>query len=146
GLAAARANRGARLAAMGVTALPPDRALEGLGRVLQDDHPQLAIVRLNTDRWLASVAAGPRSILAGLSAEEERMTVIARGADLRTQLLEAKPNARAAILTGQIKTRLARVLQLQIDQIREDTPFRSMGMDSLTSVELRNLLEATFEL
>jgi acyl carrier protein len=61
---------------------------------------------------------------------------------LRKTLEDAKPEERAAVLEEHLREQLGRVLRLPASSIERRAPFSSFGVDSLTSLELRNHLES----
>ena len=61
---------------------------------------------------------------------------------VREALLQAAPSERPALLKTRIAEEISRVLLLPDAEIDSLAPFRSLGMDSLMMLELRNRLEA----
>jgi acyl carrier protein len=86
------------------------------------------------------LAASP--LLAELrQATEEAAT---QTSELLRQLDSAPPSERRALLTAHVRLHLAKVLGLKpSDPIDLDRGFFDLGMDSLTSAELRNRLQAS---
>lgn len=98
-------------------------------RQLLDARPMLADSRLwlelLRERGQPAPSAGPQ---------------VAR---LREALRQAKPEDRRARLEAHLSKQLGKLLRLEPERIERQTPFKKLGMDSLMSFELRNLLEAT---
>ncbi|WNE94027.1 acyltransferase domain-containing protein [Streptomyces luomodiensis] len=109
-----------------------------LSRALGSGLGQLAVMRLNLRHWFESCpSATGTPVLEGLehSGDEsgsfsERLA--AAGAGQRPALLEEHLVEQLALTLGQDAARLDR-----------SVPFRSMGLESLMAVELRNRLEST---
>ena len=128
---------------MGVIPMSPARALEAFGRILQQNNPQVVVAQLDAARWSALNVADASDLLATLARSEgQSMPPASRSTTLREKLLAVDPSFRASLLATHLKAELATVLQLRPSQIRETTPFRSMGMDSLTSLDFRNRVES----
>jgi len=144
GMAAAQPSRERRLLGMGLTPLPPAQALDALAQAMQQNCPQVAVMRLNARQWMASMAGGS-TLLAELVGSESAQ-VATDSMSIRDQVLGAEPAFRAPLLAAHLSAQLAKVLQFSLGQIRDDMPFRNMGMDSLTSLEFKNGLEATLGL
>ncbi|MDI1477097.1 type I polyketide synthase [Polyangium sp. y55x31] len=148
GLAAAARNRGARLAHRGLESLSPEEGHQALLRILASSSAELAIMRFDLRRWLEALpqaAASPfwselrKERVSGPSATAGQTSV--------RRTIDGKPEGeRRAAVEGHLRTCLARVLQVDAAGIDLAASFTDLGMDSLTSLELRNRLETTLEL
>jgi acyl carrier protein len=144
GLAAERADRGARLLREGLGSLAPDRGLEILDKLLLGDCPPHVIAaRLDVERWCGCHPAAKRSpILSRL-----RTPVASAGRavhpsdDLRDRLRVAGPEALPSLLVDHLRKRAAEVLRLPPHRLKVDRPLKVLGFDSLMTLELRNRLE-----
>jgi acyl carrier protein len=138
GLAAAEANRGARLEAQGLESLDPARGLAALGSLLDQDVTAAAVLQLDLERWAeAHPAAGtPFYELAREGASDTA------AAGLRETLLLAAADRRLTLLEGFVREQLTHVLRLAPERLGTGTPLKSLGLDSLMALELRNRLES----
>jgi acyl carrier protein len=65
-------------------------------------------------------------------------------ADMRAALLAAKPGRpRRTLLEQHIREQIAQVVRMSPSRIDRDTPFGTLGLDSLMALECRNRLEAS---
>jgi acyl transferase domain-containing protein/acyl carrier protein len=144
GLAASQDNRGARLASRGMRSLTPAEGLTALRRVLDEGRAQVGVAPLDVRQWVEFYPAAASSpMLSRLRTEAPASGGRAAGeAELVEQLARAEPAARPSLLLGFVRGQAARVLRIAEDKLDPSAPLTSFGMDSLTSLELRNRLEA----
>jgi NADPH:quinone reductase-like Zn-dependent oxidoreductase len=137
---AARLNHGARMAAIGIMSIPPKQGLDALGRLFGADAAQVAVMPFNVRRWREMVPVAAELPL--FSELVERREADRQGAArFRTALLDAAPAERRSMLERHLAEQVAQVLRTSPSRINPDTPFNSMGLDSLMGLELRNRLE-----
>jgi aryl carrier-like protein len=132
GLAAAQANRGARLRSEGIGSLWPQDCTRILERLLGQEIVQIAAIDLAsfdaTDPLFAEMVAGmPPSDTA--SHVRHQLSSMASAED-RLRFLEAH-------LTEQI----VRVIKVSPTTLDIQTPFKSLGLDSLMAIQLTNRLK-----
>ncbi len=138
----------ARLDQRGVRTLSPTDALAGLADVVAASSlqgpPQGIVARIDWARFLPLYQqAGRRAFLAEL--EPEAPDVAAVTPSGTTQLVERLTNApvqqRKKLVTDYLRDAVAEVTRVDAAEIREDTGFFDLGMDSLMAVELRRRIE-----
>jgi acyl carrier protein len=142
GGAAASEERGARLARQGVRNLTPDEGHALLARLLDAGVTQVGAVPIDVRRWLdfyPQAAASPRFAELVASAPQVRA---GQGAALRQQLQEAPPAERRRLLEKLLRGIVSSVLRLEPEQIDRRAPFKSLGIDSLMGLEMKNRLVA----
>jgi myxalamid-type polyketide synthase MxaE and MxaD len=145
GLAAAREDRGARLARHGLGSLTPEQGLAAMDQLLRARSVQAAVMPFDVGRWRdgnATAASSP--LLARLAGESGSPSGdgVAPGS-LREALLGVAPGRRRrALLEAHLRDRVAQVLRLAPIRVDVNKPLRALGLDSLMGLEMRNRLEA----
>ncbi|MEE1803371.1 type I polyketide synthase [Streptomyces sp. JV176] len=145
GLAASDERRGARLTERGMGGFPAHEAWPALTRMLEHDEPVVGYVPLDPAQWFDAypdTAALPSWELLRAAADGGAAAPPSGG--LRDRLLSASPDARADIGEAAVRELAGRVLRLPPERVGPETPFKTLGLDSLMSLELRNRLEAAF--
>nr|AQW44889.1 polyketide synthase [Corallococcus coralloides] len=148
GLAAAADVRGDRLSYRGVGSLSPAEGVAALARLLERPRPVVGVLRFDVRQWFEFY---PRTASVPFFAELPRESEAPRagsaeGASLRQALEAASPAGRLDILEGHLREQLGRVLRIPAARIDRTAPFKSIGVDSLMSLELRNRIEASIGL
>jgi NADPH:quinone reductase-like Zn-dependent oxidoreductase/acyl carrier protein len=151
GLAAQR-QQGGMQGLQGLSALSPAAGLEVFGRLLEINPPQALATGLDTASWCqAHPAAGRSTLFAALLAEAqtasdtETRPSTERG--VRASLLAAEPGRpRRTLLESFIQEQVGQVLRLPPARVDLHKPLRTLGMDSLMTIEFRNRLETSLGL
>jgi acyl carrier protein len=143
GFAAPALKHAQRLAVRGVSPFTEAEGHALLDRALAPDAPaSQALLRFDARRWLEAYPHAATPFFAELSTSA---TTASHGA-LRQQLASAPVAERRAAVARLVEDLLERVLGMPSERIDPDTPFRFYGLDSATSLELRNNLEASLSL
>ncbi|MDJ1133667.1 type I polyketide synthase [Streptomyces iconiensis] len=149
GLAAADGRRGVRLQERGMGGFAPEEAWAALVRMLGRDEPVTGYVPLQLRQWFDAypdtAALGSWERLRAAAGDGEERA--GGGGDFLARLLAKEPGAdRLAAAGEEVRALAGRVLRLDPEQVRDGTPFKELGLDSLMGLELRNRLEAAFGL
>ncbi len=145
GMAAVGADRGERLEARGLASLSPAAGLAALERVLEAQPTQVAVMSLDMKVYTAAYPAAAHSaLLAELSASGTATAPAADGPQgLKERLLAVEPGRRRLeTVHAFLKEQVGKVLRQSAARLDVDKPFRTLGLDSLMGLELRNRLES----
>nr|ARS01475.1 NcmAIII [Saccharothrix syringae] len=136
-----------QLRARGLPLMAPDLALEALRQVLDDDETALVVADVDWARFVpVFTSAGARPLLdelpearAAAGGDDDRP-----GADgLAARLASVPPAEAERVVLGLVRAHAAAVLgHAGPDAVEPTRPFRELGFDSLTAVELRGRLAA----
>ena len=144
---AARGTTASRAGAQGLAPLAPTEGMEALGVLLRENVTQVSVAPINWEvlgRQPALTAAAP--LLSELVAEARSRAGHDRGTEVRASRIDfaqLPAPERLAQLVALVRRELATVLALggSAESIAVDQQFTSLGLDSLTAVELRNRLQ-----
>jgi acyl transferase domain-containing protein/acyl carrier protein len=135
------------LTRMGLEALQPEPAIETLGQLLGTDLIQTTVAKVDWSVFRAIYEAKGRSSLLeklGVPVHAQEHQPLVEKLQLMRQLEKAPASKRQDLLIAHIQGEVAKVLGLNPSHLPGlDRGFFEMGMDSLTSVELKNRLEAS---
>ncbi|NMO19735.1 SDR family NAD(P)-dependent oxidoreductase [Pyxidicoccus fallax] len=149
GLAAARADRGERLAALGLESLVPDEGVAILGRLLRgtaDAH--VGIARIDWTRWRRTYpAADHASLLAEFLRSQENVSEKPpEGAPNLEELARMAPEERHRRVEAFLRRELVTLLELPRDLADSRLPLVRFGFDSLMGMKLKARLELSLGL
>ncbi|QDE84178.1 type I polyketide synthase [Myxococcus xanthus] len=142
GLAAAQSNRGARLAQRGSDSLTPAEGNAILGRLLDGDVTQMAVMPLDLRKWVEFYPRAKSSpwLSELVPASAGEGVQAAREVALLEALRTATPRDARVALEKFVREQLGRVLRLDSARIDAEAPLQGFGLDSLMGLELRNRL------
>ncbi|WIY01905.1 SDR family NAD(P)-dependent oxidoreductase [Amycolatopsis mongoliensis] len=133
----------------GVGAMPPERALLALGQAIDRDETVLTVADVDWDRFVRGfTAARPRPLLDDLPAvrralEAQRTEPESTPESFAGKLIGLPPAEQERVVLDHVRDAIARVLgHAGAEEIDANRPFKEIGFDSLTAVELRNRLRA----
>jgi acyl transferase domain-containing protein len=145
---ASREGRNEALAKIGVRALPATTALEAMDRLAGWGATQAAVIDVDWPLFKSLHGwSGRGRLLSRVGAEgagpDDRTGRPEAG---RRGLFEWPVEDRPGRLVRHICERASGVLKLPRDKVDPDRPLLSFGLDSLTAMELKNVIESDFNL
>ena len=148
GLAAAQEKKGARISNRGMRGITSEEGNTILGRLLNGDVTQIGVVPIDFRQWVEFYPqAASSSRLSQLLQESRRSMRSKTGRTaLRDSLRTAAPMAQRDLLEHFIREQVAEVLRMDVSRIERQTTLKSLGIDSLMGLELRNRLEVGLDL
>ncbi len=153
GLASLKTIRGERLAARGLESISPQQGIAALEKFIYEDVAQIAVVSFDWERWQRSNPGTADQPYFDCLASSSSDGSIERGrrkdgeADLRDLILAAEAGRRRrSLLENHLQRQVAQVLKLPPPKVSLNRPLKTLGLDSLMSLELRNRLEASLGL
>ncbi len=142
GLATVHTRVVGRLAERGMQSLTLEEAKGVFLQLLAAPRTQLGVMRLEPRKWVEyypHLAGSP--LWNELLHDAPVAKAASQEAPFRAALRKAPPAERLAVLKGLVAQELGHILRLDARRIDHQTPFRQLGVDSLMSLEMRNLLE-----
>ncbi|MER5435287.1 SDR family NAD(P)-dependent oxidoreductase [Streptomyces sp. NPDC002588] len=148
GLAAQDDVRGARLGDRGMGSFPAEEAWAALVRFLEEDRQVVGYMPLNLRQWFDAYpdTAGQKTWEVLRRSQQSGAAGSGTDGAFLTLYGTADEGARLELVETRVRENVGRVLRLDPKTIDQEMPFKSLGLDSLMSLELRNRLEASFGL
>lgn len=151
GLAAAAGNRADRLSDEGVAPLSPAECTVLLELAYLQKKPVMGAFRFDIQKWQSTyTAAAGNPFYDNLRTSSENGSDPNNGnkdelsfTDFLSNLEDAE--SRHLAVEEKLREKVGTVVKLNPDQISNKTPFKSLGIDSLMSIQLKNQLEKTFD-
>ncbi|MGZ9224709.1 MAG: SDR family NAD(P)-dependent oxidoreductase, partial [Anaerolineales bacterium] len=144
GMASEQTNRGERLTLEGLLSISPQQGLEAMDHLLTVKRPQITVMAFQADQWLAAQPGAYGSSFFGDLRNSTETALPESGSrnDLRNTLLGMEPGRQRRLLFEKhVLEQVAYVLRMPPARLPADKPLRTLGLDSLMSLELRNRLE-----
>lgn len=145
---ATRSNTASRAGAQGLASLSPADGIAALDFVLRNNPTQVAVAPIDWPMLAAQLGSAPvppllRDLVAAARSLTERVRGTQTVREQRIDFAALDAAQRLPQLTSLVRRELAKVLGLSgpPESIAIDQTFSSLGIDSLTAVELRNRLQ-----
>jgi acyl transferase domain-containing protein/acyl carrier protein len=141
---AARPDRGGRLAGGGMQSLTPAEGAAALGRVLKGEAAQVAVMPVDWStlgRLSPTLATAPMVAALVASGAGPGPEDTPAAGSVAAIVFAAAPADRLQLLEAHLQQQVARVLRLPAAKLDVNRPLNTLGIDSLTAVELKNRIE-----
>jgi acyl transferase domain-containing protein/acyl-CoA synthetase (AMP-forming)/AMP-acid ligase II/acyl carrier protein len=139
GVAAERERRGERLAARGVSNMPPGQALEALGRLMAARATSAAVLAVD---WRGLTGPGSPFRLAPLYRHWiDGGDSLPQGASVGARLKSVDREEHHAVLVAALTAHVAVALRMPAEGLDPDRSLTWLGVDSLMAVALRTWIE-----
>jgi NAD(P)-dependent dehydrogenase (short-subunit alcohol dehydrogenase family)/acyl carrier protein len=137
----------------GIRPMAPERAVAALARAMDDDETFLAVADVDWAQFAKSFTAARRrplisdlpEVRQAMAGEQETDEPAgdAGAASLASRLAALPPAEQERVVTDHVRSAIASVLGYAAPgAVDTSRPFKDLGFDSLTSLELRNQLNA----
>jgi phthiocerol/phenolphthiocerol synthesis type-I polyketide synthase C len=146
GLAAAESNRLDRLAEEGVAPLDTTTCIDLYEQIAERKQPVTGAFSFDLSRWEQTYGTAAHNPFFSLLREGTFVAARAE-ASFRDHLLTLPdPGERLLLIEERLKEKVGQVVKMDPEKIANKTPFKSLGIDSLMSIQLKNQLEKAFDL
>ncbi|MCZ2392966.1 MAG: SDR family NAD(P)-dependent oxidoreductase [Chitinophagales bacterium] len=149
GLAASAENRSNRLEEEGVAPLSPIECTEWFDKMIQMDIPVIGAFRFELAKWQKAYPSVLKNhfydLLRKDGFDKEETLDVSKELSLTELLLNIDDvEIRLNTLENQLKGIVGHIVKLPADDIHIKTTFKSLGIDSLMSIQLKNQLEKAY--
>jgi phthiocerol/phenolphthiocerol synthesis type-I polyketide synthase C len=127
---------------------PADEAWSALAGLLDSGAEVVGYVPLNLRQWFEAYpeTAAQNTWRTLREASLSGETAATGDNEFVASLLDSPESERLDLVQTMVRQLVGRVLRLDPKTVDDETPFKSLGLDSLMGLELRNRLESTFAL
>jgi NADP-dependent 3-hydroxy acid dehydrogenase YdfG/acyl carrier protein len=134
-----------RLLAMGMNTIAPQQGLQILGQLLQQPAAQVGVIPVDWSQFMQQFSGDTAPpLLAELDSPVKAEPQSAQQLEFVQRLEKVSPRDRQEILLAHVQDQVAKVLgRGSSHSLEPHQGFFDIGMDSLTSVELRNRLQTS---
>ena len=137
----ARLGLNERLSQKGEGVIPPAQGLEALADLI-NVQGQIGVIPIEWPRFLAQQMSMPPFLANFVQASRRQEP----SSTFRDQLEATAPQKRLPLLENHVREQVAQTLGLDLSvYLDPETGFFTLGMDSLTSIELRNHLQTSLD-
>lgn len=150
GLAASSENRSDRLADEGIAPLSPAETTELFDLISMLDNSVVGAFRFNIQKWQDTYTSAESNHFYDILRAEIKDTSTTDEQNKKVQPREILAEIedlelRTIALEDQLKEIVGKVVKLQAEEIHGKSTFKSLGIDSLMSIQLKNQLEKQYE-
>ncbi len=131
-----------RIRSLGMSSIPPEQGLDMLSQLLAESATQVGVIPINWSQFVAQLPAGMIMPVLSEFMSSQSVAVETKSNEFLAELQKAKASDRPQIMTNYLQGVVGKLLGFPESQLPDtQLGFFDMGMDSLLSLELRNLLQ-----
>ncbi len=131
-----------RIRSLGMSSIPPEQGLDILTQLLAESVTQVGVIPINWSQFVAQLPAGMTMPVLEEFMSSQSVAVETKSNEFLLELQKAKASDRPQIMTNYLQGVVGKLLGFSESQLPDtQLGFFDMGMDSLLSLELRNLLQ-----
>ncbi|MEO0686927.1 MAG: beta-ketoacyl reductase, partial [Cyanobacteria bacterium J06649_11] len=125
----------------GINAIAPQDGVDLFAKLLWSDAPQVGVIPIDWSRFLQQINSPFFDDFISSNVETQYIASPDIASPDIGFLQNAKPSERRHLLETHLRTQISQILGFSPDEIDAEAGFFDLGMDSLTSVELKNRLQ-----
>ena len=136
-----------KLSAKGEAAIPLEKGLALFGELLNEPAGHIGVMPIQWPRFLAHPTNDLPLYAKFAEIKVVKKTISSDIAGIQAQLTQAAVQDRPALLAAHLLEHVAQLVGIDVAEIsnEEGAGFTTLGLDSLTSIELRNSLQRTLD-
>jgi phthiocerol/phenolphthiocerol synthesis type-I polyketide synthase C len=146
GLAAAESNRLDRLAEEGVAPLDTTTCIDLYEQIAERKLPVTGAFSFDLSRWEQTYSSAAHNPFFSLLRDGSNVATRSETSFRDHLLTLPDPGERLQLIEERLKEKVGQVVKMDPEKIANKTPFKSLGIDSLMSIQLKNQLEKAFDL
>jgi len=133
-----------RIRALGMSSIPPEQGLQILTQLLNESAIQVGVIPINWSQFMAQLPVGIKVPVLEAFISSQSVAVEAKSNEFLEQLKATKSSDRSPMMTTYLQGVVGKLLGFPESELPDpELGFFDMGMDSLLSLELRNLLQTS---
>ncbi|MCP4121637.1 MAG: SDR family NAD(P)-dependent oxidoreductase [Bacteroidetes bacterium] len=145
GLAVVDANQAERLEEEGVGTLQPSECLELYESVADSNKAVIGAFKFNLDKWQHTYRSAGSNPYYELLRVDQGSSSSDGTTSFKDELATLSGDDASEAVESMLKELISGVVKKPADTINSKLAFKSLGIDSLMSIQLKNKLEGTFE-
>jgi phthiocerol/phenolphthiocerol synthesis type-I polyketide synthase C len=147
GLAAQQENRAERLEEEGIKPLTSIESLSYFKQIISTKYSNIGIFNFDIQKWKNHYPSAINNVYFSLLATDNKETSFNQSVSFVESLKNIQDiQVVENNIEEKLKETISKVTKIAIDKINTQSTFKSLGIDSLMSIQLKNQLEKIFEI
>jgi phthiocerol/phenolphthiocerol synthesis type-I polyketide synthase C len=147
GLAAQQENRAERLEEEGIKPLTSIESLSYFKQIISTNYSNIGIFNFDIQKWKNHYPSAKNNVYFSLLATDNKETSFNQSVSFVESLKNIQDiQVVENNIEEKLKETISKVTKIAIDKINTQSTFKSLGIDSLMSIQLKNQLEKIFEI